>query len=70
MLYEPAMDTVCLLGWAPGLLILSFRGTASLANIRADLSVRTNFVLRCIEALLPTLLLATGSCMVHRGTTS
>ena len=40
VLYEPAMDTVCLLGWAPGLLILSFRGTASLANIRADLSVR------------------------------
>ena len=47
VLYEPAKDTVCLLGWAPGIIVLTFRGTASLQNIIADLSVRLPGTLAC-----------------------
>ena len=39
VLYEPAKDTVCLLGWSKNILVLTFRGTASMANVWADLSV-------------------------------
>ena len=42
MLYEPAKDTVCLLGWSKNILVIAFRGTASMTNVWADLSVRPN----------------------------
>ena len=60
VLYEPAKDTVCLMGWAPGLIVVTFRGTASLANVRADLSVSNichGFQQACIqEGMSPCLL--------------
>lgn len=36
-LREPAHDSNCLLAWGPDTLVVTFRGTQSLRNIRADL---------------------------------
>ena len=39
MIWEPAMDTKCLMAWNPTthVAVLAFRGTASMANVFADL---------------------------------
>ena len=39
LLWERASDTKALLAWGPDALVLSFRGTASMANVLADLQV-------------------------------
>jgi hypothetical protein len=38
-LREPQHDMNCLLAWGPDALLITFRGTQSLANIRADAKV-------------------------------
>ena len=41
LLWERAMDTKCLMAWSPknNVAVLAFRGTASMANVLADLQV-------------------------------
>jgi hypothetical protein len=39
LLWERASDTKALLAWGPDNMVLSFRGTASMANVLADLQV-------------------------------
>lgn len=38
-LREPVHDSNCLLAWGPDVLVVAFRGTDSLANIKADIKV-------------------------------
>ena len=38
-LREPTHDSNCLLAWGPDALLVAFRGTSSLANVKADLKV-------------------------------
>ncbi len=38
-LREPVHDSNCLLAWGPDTLVVAFRGTDSLANVKADLKV-------------------------------
>ena len=52
MLYEPAKDTVCLLGWSKNILVLSFRGTASMTNVWADLSVRCGLYTMLVVSIM------------------
>lgn len=37
LLWEPTCDTKCLLGWSASTVVVAFRGTASLNNVRRDL---------------------------------
>ncbi|KAL6766611.1 hypothetical protein ACKKBG_A36690 [Auxenochlorella protothecoides x Auxenochlorella symbiontica] len=39
MLWEEEMDTKCLIGWNDDTMVISFRGTASMANVASDLKV-------------------------------
>ena len=39
MIWEKSLDTKCLLAWNRQHIILAFRGTASLSNVKADLQV-------------------------------
>ena len=43
LMWERAMDTKCLTAWNPhtNIGVICFRGTASLANVLADLQART-----------------------------
>ncbi|KAL4436515.1 hypothetical protein ABPG75_003654 [Micractinium tetrahymenae] len=38
-LHEPVHDSNCLLAWGPDTLLVAFRGTSSLANVKADAKV-------------------------------
>ena len=40
VLLEPITDSKCLVAWGPKTVVLAFRGTASLTNVRFDLQVR------------------------------
>ena len=44
LMWEKAMDTKCLMAWnaKTRVGVLAFRGTASMANVLADLQVRTH----------------------------
>ncbi|KAK9790342.1 hypothetical protein WJX73_005473 [Symbiochloris irregularis] len=37
--WDPALDTRAVMGWAPGLVVLAFRGTSSMRNALSDLKV-------------------------------
>lgn len=39
LLWERSTDTKALLAWSQGTVVLAFRGTASMANVLADLQV-------------------------------
>lgn len=39
-MWERRHDTMALLGWGPGRIVIVFRGTNSLKNVVADLQVR------------------------------
>ena len=41
LLWERATDTKALMAWNADTLVLGFRGTASMANVLADLQART-----------------------------
>ena len=43
LLWERATDTKALMAWGNGKLVLGFRGTASMANVLADLQVGMNY---------------------------
>lgn len=37
LIWEPSCDTKCLLGWNKNTIVIAFRGTASMVNVKADL---------------------------------
>jgi len=41
MVWERRWDTVALVGWGPGRVVVAFRGTTTLKNVFADLQART-----------------------------
>ena len=43
-LREPVHDMNCLLAWNERMLVVAFRGTASLANVKADVKVRVSLL--------------------------
>ena len=51
LIWEPAMDTKCLMAWNPRthVAVLAFRGTASMANVFADLQVSPTRPLTSLE---------------------
>ena len=51
MFWEKSLDTKCLLAWNAHHIVLSFRGTASLSNVKADLQVWT-FAFRVVDSFL------------------
>ena len=40
LLWAPAEDTKCIMAWNRTVIVLAFRGTASLHNVLADLQVK------------------------------
>ena len=45
LFWEHLHDTKCLMAWGDSAIVLAFRGTASMANAKADLQVGHNNVL-------------------------
>ncbi|KAL6767805.1 hypothetical protein ACKKBF_B36685 [Auxenochlorella protothecoides x Auxenochlorella symbiontica] len=39
MIWEERVDTLCLLAWGPGTVVVAFRGTASMAGLIADMKI-------------------------------
>lgn len=63
-LREPQLDMNCLLCWGPDTLVIAFRGTQSLANIKADAKVgAAGGCLRAGSFAWPTL--SSCRCMAH-----
>ena len=56
LLWERAMDTKCLMASNPksGVAVLAFRGTASLANVLADVQVGLTITLNLTPVLIRT----------------
>jgi hypothetical protein len=43
-LWNRKVDTKCLMAWNDSLVVLSFRGTASMRNVLADIKVPVNYL--------------------------
>lgn len=43
MIWEKSLDTKSLLAWNKHTILLAFRGTASLSNVKADIQVSLHF---------------------------
>ena len=51
LFWEKSLDTKLLLAWNREVILLSFRGTASMSNVFADIQVRASTVSSCRGAL-------------------
>lgn len=48
MMWERRLDTMALIGWGPGRIVVVFRGTNSLRNVLADLQVTALASVGCL----------------------
>ena len=61
VLWEPEMDTKCILGWSrDNLIVCAFRGTISLQNVRTDLQASSLCDAHCGHTLRQALWVSTG----------
>ena len=52
LFWEKSLDTKLILAWSRSTVVLAFRGTASMANVLADIQVRTFLRLSAFKTFL------------------